>query len=228
VDSVEAVSRVARRLGSLSDQVVFLGGSSVPLLVTDTGAAPARTTNDVDVVIEVATLAAYSTTLRDDLLARGFAEDDSADAPRCRWIVEGLKVDIMPADGSVLGMPSRWFRTALAGRQLLTLPDGVAIWVVSAPDFLATKLEAFGDRGGSDYRASQDLEDVIAVLDGRASIEAEFARANVAVRDYIVAEMRRLLKVQAFIDAVPGYLPGDPASQARVPALMARIGRIAA
>ena len=35
-------------------------------------------------------------------------------APRCRWQLGGLALDIMPADGSYLGLNTAWFGEALA------------------------------------------------------------------------------------------------------------------
>jgi hypothetical protein len=51
---VEAISAIARRLGALTDDLVFLGGAVVPLLLTDPAAPPPRATNDVDAIVEVA------------------------------------------------------------------------------------------------------------------------------------------------------------------------------
>jgi predicted nucleotidyltransferase len=63
------------------------------------------------------------------------------------------------------------------GAQTVTLPKGTQIRVISAPYFLGTKLEAFGGRGENDYFASRDLEDFVAVLEGRQTILAEIEAA---------------------------------------------------
>jgi len=57
------------------------------------------------------------------------------------------------------------------------LEDDLAIKLVSSPYFLATKIEAFTGRGGGDYQASHDLEDIITLLDGRPEIVAEIGAA---------------------------------------------------
>ena len=51
--SVRVIAEVAVLLGDLRDQVVFVGGATVPLLVTDAAAGVDRPTIDVDVVVEV-------------------------------------------------------------------------------------------------------------------------------------------------------------------------------
>ena len=225
--NVELVRRVAGRLGPLVDRVVFLGGAATCLLVTDPGAAPPRPTRDVDVVIEVASTVEYMGKLSDELRAIGFHEDAEEGAPLCRWMVEGIKVDVMPTSGSILGFTNRWYGAALAHAVRVSLPGGQTIRLVSGPHFLATKLEAFAGRGQGDHAASHDLEDLVAVVDGRPEIEEEIAAAEVELRSYLAEKIGELLADPAFMDALPGHLPGDPASQARLPLLVARIGRIA-
>ena len=56
--NVEKVERVAHALGTLCEQLVFVGGCAVDLLLTDRAAAPTRVTYDVDLVAQVAALAA--------------------------------------------------------------------------------------------------------------------------------------------------------------------------
>jgi predicted nucleotidyltransferase len=53
------------------------------------------------------------------------------------------------------------------------LPGGLSIRLVAPAYFIATKLEAFFGRGKGDYFGSHDLEDLIAVVDGRLTIVGE-------------------------------------------------------
>ena len=91
------------------------------------------------------------------------------------------------------------------------------IRMVSAPYFLATKLETFYNRGQHDYMASHDLEDLIAVLDGRASIFDDISRSSKLLQKYLAAEFTKLLSNDDFQDALSGHLPTDIMSQARLP-----------
>lgn len=50
---------IAAALGSLCEQLVFVGGCAVGLLITDSAAAPVRVTYDVDLVARVSALSAY-------------------------------------------------------------------------------------------------------------------------------------------------------------------------
>ena len=52
---------MARAMGPLCEQVVFVGGCATGLLVDDTGLMDVRPTEDVDAIVEVATLGALTT-----------------------------------------------------------------------------------------------------------------------------------------------------------------------
>ncbi len=64
------------------------------------------------------------------------------------------------------------------------LPDRWA-WRASAPCFLATKFEAFYSRGGGDYLLSKDIEDILAVVDGRLELIEELRRYDRDVREFV-------------------------------------------
>jgi hypothetical protein len=216
---------VAQRLGPLRERIVFVGGMVRGLLITDTAASPFRPTDDVDLIVGVASRVAYHQ-FSEELRARGFREDTEPGAPLCRWIVGGIKVDVMPDDGSILGFSNAWYASALASPHAATV-GRETLRIVDAPHFCATKLEAFADRGKGDFY-HHDLEDVIAVVDGRAELADELARSTTPVRVYVSGSIEALLKTRAFMDALPGHLPGDAASQLRLPMLESRLRRIAA
>ncbi|HEY2516376.1 MAG TPA: hypothetical protein VGI39_36145 [Polyangiaceae bacterium] len=98
---------------------------------------------------------------------------------------------------------------------------------VHAPHFCATKLEAYSDRGAGDYY-HRDLEDVIAVVGGRTELRSELTASGTEVRRFVAQGLQELLAVPAFRDALPGHLPGDAASQARLPLLLERLHALAA
>ncbi len=75
---------------------------------------------------------------------------------------------------------------------------------------------------------SQDLEDLISVVDGRASLLHEIRNTDSELRVYIASEIESLLTNPDFVTAVPGFLPSDPASQRRVPALLDKLRKLAA
>lgn len=213
---------MVKALGDLSDAVVFAGGCSTGLLVTSVQAQPIRVTKDVDVVAQVSTTREYHA-MEGALRKRGFAHDMSEDAPICRWLHGSLQLDLMPSVPGILGFHNRWYTYAVESAQAVTLPSGYSIKLISAPAFVATKLEAFKDRGANDYMASHDLEDVITIIDGRITLLDEARATPLGLRQYLAQEIRALIGAPDFLDALPGHLPGDTASQAKLPRLIERL-----
>jgi len=224
--NLEMLERVATRLGSLASEVVFVGGAIAELLVTDPGAPEPRPTGDIDAILEAGSQARYYE-FTAQLRAAGFTEDRSEGAPLCRWLVEGIKVDLMPPDGRVLGFSNRWYAETARNAVVLTLPGGTEVRVASSPYFLATKLEAFAGRGGGDFLASHDMEDIIAVVDGREALLEEVRAAPEDLRQYLSQQLSGFLESQGFLDSVTGHLPSDAASQQRAPMVLERLKRLA-
>ena len=93
------------------------------------------------------------------------------------------------------------------------LSSGRLTHVISAPAFLATKLEAFKGRGRGDYLFSRDLSDITSVVDGRGSLLDELTRASPALRQGVSLAVGHLLATRGFLDSLPGHLPADAAIQ---------------
>ncbi len=82
-------------------------------------------------------------------------------------------LDVLPLDEKILGFSNRWYKPALDSALVHELGPDLRVRVVTAVYFSATKLEAFAGRGKSDYQSSHDLEDLMAVVDGRAELVEE-------------------------------------------------------
>jgi len=57
---IEMIETVASRLEELRDHVVFVGGATTTLLVTDPAVVDIRPTQDIDIIVEVVSLANYT------------------------------------------------------------------------------------------------------------------------------------------------------------------------
>ncbi|MGB2663391.1 MAG: hypothetical protein WAK48_05275 [Candidatus Acidiferrum sp.] len=91
--------------------------------------------------------------------------------------------------------------------------------------FLRVKArEAFAGRGKNDFPASRDLEDLIAVVDGRAELVGEIQAAADDVRSYLAKKIKNMISISKFNDALPGHLSPDAASQERVGTILSRLG----
>jgi hypothetical protein len=216
---------VATHLGRLTESTVFVGGMIRGLLITDPAAGAARPTDDVDLIVDVPNYKAF-TDLKEELRGLGFSESMEEGAPICRWVVAGVRTDIMPIDPGILGFTNVWYAGAMDRPAVIAGPDG-NLRILDAPHFCATKLEAFAARGDGDY-LHRDVEDFIAVVDGRPTLIDEIAAAPDDLRAFLAEVVSRLITNQAFVDALPGHLEGDAGSQARLPMLVERLRRIAA
>ena len=221
--NLELLRLAAARLEPLLDEIVFVGGATVGLLITDSAAAPLRTTLDVDVIAAVATYGDYIE-FSERLRAQGFTEDVREDAVICRWRCSDLTLDVMPIDPSVLGFSNRWYAEAFLHAAPVDLPGRASIHVITAPYLLGTKMEAFRGRGNDDYLASQDLEDFVAVIDGRPSIVEEIQNSESQLRGYLVHAAQTLLSEPRFRDVLPGYV----LDEGRAPLILNRLRAIAA
>jgi predicted nucleotidyltransferase len=206
------------------NELVFVGGCATGLLISDEALDGVRTTYDVDAIVEVASYAEYQS-VADKLRGLGFHEDPREGAPICRWVQASVVLDVMPFDTEALGFSNRWYRAAMAASEMISLNSEIAIRLVTAPYFIATKLEAFKGRGKGDFSTSHDLEDMITIVDGRSSTLEEIALAS-EVRDYIAKNIKNLLKTASFLDALPGYLLPDAISQSRISIILQRLKEI--
>jgi hypothetical protein len=223
--SLLILEKASSKLHGFLDEVVFVGGAVLGLLITDEGSAPARPTVDVDVIAEISTFTEYFD-FSQRHIASGFREDDGELPLNCRWLSAGLILDVMPTADGVLGPVNRWYKEALESADVHSLSNGDRIRVISAECFLGTKMEAFRARGNHDYLSSRDLEDVVAVIDGRKSIVYEISSSSEELREYLSQAAQELLTEPRFLDVLPGYFLPDSISQQRLPELLRKLKAI--
>jgi len=224
--NLDLLMLVVDQLGELSDEMIFVGGCVTGLLITDSAAPPIRVTRDVDAIVQVVSRVEYYQ-LSEKLRRQGFKEDVSEGAPICRWVSENVILDVMPIDEKILGFGNEWYAPAAENADLVLLPSGKQIKMVSAPYFLITKLMAFEGRGDGDYLMSHDIEDIIAVVDGRAELFSEVINSDKNLVKALSGHFSEMLENAAFIDAISGHMPTDEISQTRVSMIKEVIENIA-
>ena len=201
---------VAASLGDLLPDVTFVGGSTTILLVDKAAHFGVRKTNDVDVIVDIATLVEYHQ-FSEKLRSLGFKED--ADGPICRWFVDTtigqMTLDVMPTDEKILGFSNRWYGEAIKEASTITLPNGLDIRVITPAYFIATKFEAFAGRGKGNY-FSHDLEDIVFVMENRGGLLNELMESPGDMKAYF-AKQASLLLNDDFLNVLPGLL-NNPAS----------------
>ncbi len=217
--NLSVVSLVAHALGPLSAEFMLVGGCAVGLLITDQGRPSVRQTIDVDLVAEVASLNDYYKSLG-KLKGFGFKEDQSDDH-MCRLKKGDLIVDVMPTQEILGHSINRWYAEAIKWARVVILPSGETINVISAPFFIATKLESFNSRGRGDF-LHHDMEDILNVVDGREELLSELASAPLEVRDFIREETDGYLADETFVDQLEWVFP-----QGRYEVVLLRLRKLA-
>lgn len=208
----ELIEFVAEGLGEdFLTEVAFVGGCTTAMLVTDAAVLDdVRFTDDVDLVIELAGIAAWQR-LTERLAAKEF-KITGEDEVNCRFRFNDVIVDVMPSDPAVLGYANRWFVEGLAKAVKYALPSGREIQIFQPAYFLATKLEAFSGRGeGDPYH--KDVEDIVILIDGRPELQEEVRQAEPELLGYIAERIAVLSKLNGIDYAIlsSGSVRANPA-----------------
>lgn len=223
---IELLELALDALGPLSAELTFVGGATIGLWISDPVAPAARATDDVDVVCQATTYLDFAN-LEARLRSETPLQDDTGMI--CRWRVPstGLILDLVPAIDVAIGFANPWYPAVVAFRTEVELPSGRSLFAAPPPLLIATKIAAWHGRGGGDILASRDVEDILTLIDGRATLADEIADSPADVRDTIRLWLRELLGHPyggyAIDAAVGGY--GAAASQ-RAELLRRRIDQI--
>ena len=226
MNTIDSLHVVARHFNGLDIPYAFLGASILPLLVDNPAVQEIRPTIDIDLSVQVVTLPALYK-LEERLRALGFRHDTREGAPICRWLVEGIIVDVMPTEAAVFGMASEWFHEAVKTATKMDWGNGVHAPVITRSCFLATKLTAYRDRGTKDPFMSKDLEDIVTLFDGCQETSVLLGDGSLSLRNFIASGMRAHLEDPEFVEAVEGFFRADPVSRERSRIVLARMRSIA-
>lgn len=104
--NISRLKAIAAALSEFEDEVVFVGGATLSLYVTHPELTTIRVTDDVDVVVELISTSEFYQ-LQEKLLLLGFQLDTNAPIIS-RYFYQGVKVDFMPTDPTILGFTDRW------------------------------------------------------------------------------------------------------------------------
>jgi hypothetical protein len=134
----------------------------------------------------------------------------------CRWRhpERGIVLDAVPIREDLAGFSGQWLSAAVRDPAHVRLPSGLAIRAVRPPWLIATKLEAFQDRGQSDCLTSRDFEDIITLVDGREELLRELRELPAEAQQYVREETAAILALPSFPYGVEGALPAGEAQRA--------------
>ena len=197
------IKKVALALGELNEQAIYVGGATVGLYIHDPAADDVRPTKDVDISLSIATLTELEN-IREDLNKKGFIQS-AEDTVICRFRYEDVSVDVMNTRAIGWAPANPWFEPGFLKKEKLEV-EGQTIYVLPLAYFLATKFEAYNNRGQNEPRTSHDFEDIVYVLDNRTDIAEVLLSAPSDVRPFLKNEFELLLQDVKKKEAISGNL----------------------
>ncbi|MFN0200207.1 MAG: hypothetical protein ACKVTZ_01730 [Bacteroidia bacterium] len=187
MENKERLITIAGGLKEILAQVVFVGGSVLELYLENETVCDIRQTDDIDVVATTITYKQYAE-LEERLRQLGFQHDMSEDAPICRKVYQGIKVDFMPTDENALGFSNQWYKAGVDKATNYSLTENVKIRIFPIAYFIASKISAFlspSRKYQGDFMASHDFEDIMTILAYKEGIIEEIQQADIEVRIYL-------------------------------------------
>ena len=218
----KATLKIANALGDLNQEVVYVGGAMVSLYIDDQAAEDIRPTKDIDLTFEIHSHKELEG-LRQQLIERGFIQS-AEDTVICRFRYDELKVDVMSTQQVGWAPSNRWFAPGFAQAIDYEL-DGNRIRIMPLPYFLATKIEAFFDRGINDVYASHDLEDIVYLLNYTSSIAAQILNADSNIKQFLADSFLRMRNNERIMIAMTGHLYYEE-SEARMEVIRERMNTV--
>jgi hypothetical protein len=70
------------------------------------------------------------------------------------------------------------------------------------------------------------MEDIINFINGRVEILEDIKNSEPGLKDFIIKSLQGFLEDELFLEALPGHLLPDQASQGRRPIILERIKKI--
>jgi hypothetical protein len=188
--NISRIKEVKSALEPLKDNIVFVGGATVSLYA-ERMAEEVRPTKDVDILVEIWSRWEFAD-LEERVRQLGFVNDMNAKFIG-RYILGDIIVDLMPTSPEILGFTNKWYEEGFKASVNFMIDETTTIKILPPGYFIATKIEAFKNRGHGDGRLSHDFEDLIFMLDNRDSIWDEIKGADQFLRNYISEEFKDLL-----------------------------------
>ncbi len=186
--NIAVVAEVAEALKDLKDHMVFVGGAIVSLYTDDPAADEIRPTADIDMTVNMVNLSNWSV-LQEKLSSLGFYPNPFGHAI-CSYKFKDIPVDIMPAEDGPLGPANKWYKLGFDNLWTVIAKEE-QIKILPAPCYLATKFEAFNNRG-KDYRTSHDFEDIIYIIDNRTNIVEEVKNTLPEIKSFLQSQLLKL------------------------------------
>lgn len=200
--NTKVIAKVAKALKELNNEIVFVGGAVISLYTDDPAADEIRPTGDIDLMVKLSSFSEWNQ-LNAKLLELGFTPNPDSKII-CNYLYEDVEIDIMPSQDSQIGISNSWYAPGLSSIIEKKLDD-VVVRLLSAPYFIATKFEAFHNRG-KDYRTSHDFEDIIYVIDHCEDIVELMKNAEDPLKTFLTNEIKTILNNPFSIEIISAHI----------------------
>jgi hypothetical protein len=142
--------------------------------------------------------------LRELLSQKGFSQTHE-DQVTCRFRFDDLLIDVMSTKAVGWAPSNRWFMPGFEKSTMYDLEE-IKIQLMPLPYFLASKMEAFFDRGISDLYSSHDLEDILYIFNYTTTIVEQIVNADREVAEYLKECAERMVREEAIHSVIPAHL----------------------
>lgn len=191
--NIVRLQKIADAMQNLNERLVYVGGIVTGLYATAPSATAPRPSDDVDCVVNTTSYREHAA-FEDLLRANHFQHDKTPDAPICRWIFNGEKVDVIPMGEKALLFGNPWYMPGYQKRKTYTLPSGIIIHILSVTYYIASKINALLLRGGDDWRGAKDFEDIVYVLNYCTDVIDNFKTEDTDVRSFVSKQFAAMQK----------------------------------
>lgn len=202
VINIAVVAEVAAALKDMKDDMIFVGGAIVNLYTDDPAADEIRPTQDIDMTLNIINLSHWKK-VQERLGELGFDPDPFGHAI-CSYKYKNIPIDIMAMEDGPLGPANKWYSIGFQNLWITKAKDE-EIRILSAPCYLATKFEAFNDRG-KDYRTSHDIEDIIYIFDNRIKIVEEIKQSDPRIRKFLIEQLQNIINQRLLKEVLMSHI----------------------
>ncbi len=209
----EKIISFVKDLQEIMDKIVFVGGATLLFYIDKDlkGNPDIRFTEDIDIAINIKTKSEFYK-IQELLKSKGYKEAVDSNIIS-RFKNKDIIVDIIPIEERILGFTNRWYKRGFDKTMIIEIGDREKnkIKILSPPYFLASKLEAFFSRGIKDPYISQDLDDIVFILNVRKNIKKEILESNdIELQKFISTGMKNIFANQKVKDFIQSCFYNQP------------------
>jgi hypothetical protein len=199
--------KIALALGELNNSVVYVGGAVISLYIDDPAAEDVRPTKDLDLTLKIASLSELES-LREKLTSKAFTQTFE-ESIICRFRYDDIFVDVMATQAIGWAPGNRWFERGFE-KSINYQLDEIIIKLLPITYFIATKFDAFFDRGVKDIWISHDFEDIVYLLNYSSQLVEQMSQCEDDILVSYLAECaRELLTNSIYKELIIGNLYHD-------------------